>query len=358
MVGQELLDLFIIGKEMQWRYKLDRYEQSAIQELIKIYENAKIDIRRQIQAAPDYVRQEAIMQHIEEMLTGLRTQAGMAITEMATLAATQALFEYQDLLSVGGRVTNFNFVSLTKEQVAAFVEEPVGGQLLTEWLQDSFDSRVLDHIREEVGTGLAKGSGFREIVERIFDQSMNMSRDDAISIARTYVQSVNSRAQEQVYRANSDIVKKVKWCASFENSKKSKGLGTCLRCAALDGQEWPIKAENKPPMPLHIRCRCTWLPVTVTYRELGLDIDELEDAARPYTIRKLKAIDEGGTRKIEAVGQHQGDWASWLETRSKKFQLDALGPGRYELWQSGKVSLHDMVDRKTGRLLTLKELLR
>src|SRR5574343_588066 len=115
---------------MEWRYKLDQYEAAAIKELIRVYENAKIDIRRQIQTAPDYVRQEALMQHLEEMLTGLRSASGMAIAEMATLAATQALFEYQDLLSVEGRVSGFNFASLTKAQIGAWVEEPVGGRLL------------------------------------------------------------------------------------------------------------------------------------------------------------------------------------------------------------------------------------
>lgn len=358
MAGQELLDLFYLGKEMEWRYKLDNYEAAAIKELIRVYENAKIDIRLQIQAAPDYVRQEAMMQHLEEMLTGLRSASGMAIAEMATLAATQALFEYQDLLSVEGRVSGFNFVSLTKEQVGAWVEEPVGGRLLEEWLQDSFDTRILDNIKSEIGTGMAKGSGFKDIIERLMDHGINMSRDDAITVARTYVQSVNSKAQEAVYEANDDIVKKVRWCATFENSKKSKGLGTCLSCAALDGQEWAVKDKNRPPMPLHCKCRCTFLPISVSYRELGLDIDELEDAARPYTIREPKAIDEGGKRAILEVGQHQGDWGTWLKTRNDKFQRDALGPGRYDLWKSGKVKLEDMVNSKTGRLLTLKELLR
>src|SRR5574343_1008713 len=357
MTGQDYLDLFFIGKEVEWRYKLDRYEDSAIKELIKVYENAKVDILRAVRSGNyDDARAETLLRDVENMLTGLRIQSGMAIAEVATLAGKQALFEYQDLLSVEGRIANFNFTSLTSEQIAAGVEEPVGGQLLNEWLTNSFDTRIMDNIKSEIGTGLAKGSGFKDIFWRLMDNGVNMSRDDAITIARTYVQSVNTRAQETVYEANKDIVKKLRWTATFENSNKDKGTGTCLTCAALDGQEWATNDKKRPPMPKHPRCRCTWVPVTVSYRELGLDIDELRRAARPYTIREDLAIDEGGTRAIQEVGQHQGSWESWMKSRSADFQKDALGPGRYQLWKDGKISLHDMVDHETGRLLRLDEL--
>jgi hypothetical protein len=98
-----------------------------------------------------------------------------------------------------------------------------------------------------------------------------------------------------------------------------------------------------------------WLPELATWRELGLNMNEMEDVYRPYTMRPDKNIDTGGTRTIEEVGFHQGNYASFFDKQSRQFQLNAVGPGRLELLESGKVEFGDLVTR-TGKLRTLKEL--
>lgn len=128
-----------------------------------------------------------------------------------------------------------------------------------------------------------------------------------------------------------------------------------MRCSALDGKTWRVDDENRPDCPLHPRCRCMLAPVTISWRDLGIPIDELKDAARPYTIRPDKNIGAGGRREILEYGQHQGDYASWFEKQDEAFKLNVVGPGRLALLKGGKVQFSDFVDR-AGNLRTLEEL--
>jgi hypothetical protein len=124
-------------------------------------------------------------------------------------------------------------------------------------------------------------------------------------------------------------------------------------CAARDGKEYPL--NGGPSIPAHPRCRCCAVPLTKSWRELGIDKDEIEDAVRPYTIRPDQNIDAGGMRTIIESGRHQGDYASWWAKQSPDFRRNAVGPGRFELLESGKIRFEDLVDAQ-GRQRTLKEL--
>jgi hypothetical protein len=106
---------------------------------------------------------------------------------------------------------------------------------------------------------------------------------------------------------------------------------------------------------LSSNCRCVPIPELVSYRELGVDVDELEEVARPWTERPDIPIGEGG-RDILTWGTHKGEYASWFESRGAKFQKNVVGPKRYELIKSGKVKFKDLVDPNTGRLYRLDEL--
>ena len=106
---------------------------------------------------------------------------------------------------------------------------------------------------------------------------------------------------------------------------------------------------------LSSNCRCVKIPVTVTFRELGIDMDEFEEVARPWTTRPDIPIGEGG-RNILTWGSHKGEYASWFESRGEQFQKNVVGPERLALIKSGKVKFKDLVDPETGRLYRIDEL--
>ena len=93
----------------------------------------------------------------------------------------------------------------------------------------------------------------------------------------------------------------------------------------------------------------------VSYRELGLDVDELEEVARPWTERPDIPVGEGG-RNVITWGKHKGSYSSWFDSRGEQFQRNVVGPKRLELIKAGKVKFGDLVDPQTGRLIPWKEL--
>jgi len=77
---------------------------------------------------------------------------------------------------------------------------------------------------------------------------------------------------------------------------------TCLKCLNLDG------SENSVKLPIHEGCRCVMIPISKSWKELGVDIDEVEEGTRSsaigqvpgsgglykaYLIERAKAIEKG-----------------------------------------------------------------
>jgi hypothetical protein len=361
MTPQETLDLIQLGRLVSHRYALDEYETQAVKPLLKAVQQAQGEIMARIQAKgaglPEWSEERslALLDELSDLTLALRQKLTGDLSELTSQAGAQSYLVHNDIASFGGRVLDFNNVALTAGQIRQLLTDtPVGGKLLSQWVDSSFDWRLTDQIKQEITAGMLQGEGYPGLVRRL-GQGFDMVKQDAITLTRTYVQSVNVGAQEAVYRANKDVVKGWKWCAALEPGFSKTGRGTCVRCACLDGQVFQENEAHRPEIPLHPRCRCMWLPELVTWRELGINMNELEEVYRPYTMRPDKNIGVGGTRTIEEVGFHQGSYSSWFDKQSRQFQLNAVGPGRLELLESGKVKFDDLVDR-SGRLLTLKEL--
>ena len=85
-------------------------------------------------------------------------------------------------------------------------------------------------------------------------------------------------------------------------------------------------------------------PRTVSYRDLGLDLDELKQSARPYTTKDGK--------RILHAGQFDGNFEDFYNSRGMVYQKELVGANRYRLMQEGKLKFADLVDdRGNVRLL-------
>jgi hypothetical protein len=355
---QELQELYLLARNVQWRYRLDQYEDASLKGILATLDKAAKEVKagldRYMVSQFQDERGAAMLAEFDSLTLTVRQQMTSNIAEAAAYAGEYATAEHVDILSFGGLVAPFNNVALSAAQFRQFfAETPLGGSLLSGWVDKAFDSTVKAGMMEELQAGVLQGEGYAKLTRRLLSD-FELTKREAITLTRTYVQTANVQAQEAVYATNADIVPRVKWCATLENIYSSTGRGTCLRCAALDGREWERDAK-RPNAPLHPRCRCVILPVTKSFKELGFDLPELEDAARPYTKRPDKNIDAGGKRTIEEVGQHQGDYKSWFEAQSDAFKRDAVGPNRLELLKAGKVQFGDLVD-DAGRTRTLDDL--
>jgi len=212
------------------------------------------------------------------------------------------------------------------------------------WKKQSEDLQF--KFAAQVRQGVSQGETLMDIVRRVAGSKrlgtagiMEVARRNAFSLVHTSVMQVAADARLATYRANSDIVKGVRHLSVLDGH-------TSLVCVARSGAEWDLNGnpiKGKFPFqspPLHFNCRSVLTPITLTYRELGIDRPELPVGTR--------ASDEGQVRADITM-------AEWLKSKPKAYVDDLLGKGRSDLFLSGKITLPQLLDQ-SGRPLTLKEL--
>ena len=222
---------------------------------------------------------------------------------------------------------------------------------MKELIDAVFVGGVGGNIVAAIDSGMREGHGYEKIVKNLLKETLPdgqvMARRDAITLSRSYIQQASVNAQLATYWANREVIKGVKWTAILDNR-------VCMKCAALDGTVYKWE-DKKPGLIAHPRCRCLWLPDVKSYRELGLDIDDLETAARPYVVREDGNVDTGG-RKILYACASKEDFGGWWKTLPYKEQIKSVGVERTKLLNDGKINWDDLIDKSAGRIFTLHEL--
>ena len=357
----ELLQVILQARSVEYAYRLELWSDEPLKILLTSLRQAQNEILTYLDSAGagltewNEARSLALLDNFQDLTLGVRSALGQSITEIVSLVGANALLIHSDILSFGNRVELFNNVSMTAAQLKSFIiDTKLGGKVMQEWVDSVYSFNIQEQIKQELFTGALKGESYPELVDRI-RQGFGIAEKDAIDLARGYIQSANVGAQEIVANENKDIVEGLKWVATLETSFKKSGRGTCIVCASLDGSVYKLN-EPHPEIPKHFRCRCVWAYVTIPWRKLGIDIPEMEQVFRPYTIRPEINIGTGRKGKILDHGFHQGSYSSWLAEQSDRFQKNVLGPRRFELYDAKLLGLKDFVNQKTGKLINIKNL--
>tara|TARA_R100001143_G_scaffold62940_1_gene67667 strand:+ start:2386 stop:3240 length:855 start_codon:yes stop_codon:yes gene_type:complete len=214
---------------------------------------------------------------------------------------------------------------------------PFEGRILRQWFRDTGDV-FLNEAMRHINIGLVEGESVDQMIERIIGRrgfSGVMDRkfvSHVESIVRTGVIHTSAQARQLVAEENDDVIKGVQWVATLDDR-------TCPICGSLDGQVFDIKEGPRPPA--HIRCRCTIVYITKSFRELGLDRDEL-----PLSTRA----------SMDGQVPQSLTYPKWLKQQSARVQDEALGPTRGRLFRQGKVTIDRFVDDQR-QVISVKELL-
>lgn len=162
-------------------------------------------------------------------------------------------------------------------------------------------------MRSALIRGVAVGDHPERAAARMLDRAKGGFEGGlwrARNIARTEMLD-SHRAAANLWRTdNADIMAGWTWVAELSNR-------TCPACLGMHGTRHPAGE----PGPLgHPSCRCTSVPITKTWRELGFDIDEPEPiptetgeewlAAQPVDVQK-QILGSKGWKAWQA-----GDWPS------------------------------------------------
>jgi SPP1 gp7 family putative phage head morphogenesis protein len=287
----------------------------------------------------------ATTKRIKEMLADLRV-INSAVYKKVANALTDELVEFALVEA------DFQASTLTKAlpiEIAATVPapallrslvttSPMEGHLLTHWT-DGMEAGRMARIEGEIRKGMVAGEGTDAIVRRIKgtkangyrDGILDISRRSAQSVVRTATAHVSNVAAQSTWAANSNVVRGWQFLATFDSR-------TTITCAALSGQVFPVGEGPMPPR--HIGCRSHSLPVTKSYREMGLHLDDVPPGDRASIDGKV-----AGDLRFDA----------WLTKKGAATQDDILGPVRAQMFRDGKLKLSDLI-RDDGSVLTLEQL--
>ncbi|RRN80390.1 phage head morphogenesis protein [Pseudoxanthomonas sp. SGD-10] len=217
-----------------------------------------------------------------------------------------------------------------------------GGLLLEPFLRgwaEADIARVLGVVRRGYFEGRTTEQVVRDVIgtkaARYQDGIVAVSRRTARTVAHTALQHTASVARMDWFKGNEDIITGYRWVSTLDGR-------TTETCRALDGRVF--KVGEGPLPPLHPNCRSTIVPVTKTWRELGIDAPEM-----PV-----------GTR-ASMNGQVPADltYYQWLKLQPPGFVEDVLGPTKAALFLRGGLTPEEFARLQLNRTfqpLTLEEL--
>lgn len=325
---------------------LQGYSNNVVKKMIALLNSADADLVEQLKVAMDKLpasqfnadRLTKLLAGVREVNTNIYTQITDGLsTELRDLTEYELGYQKQLLASTlpQAAIATIN----VNEVYAAAMAKPFSGKLLKEFLS-GMESKRIDSVRDAVRMGYIESQTVGEIVKRIrgtkalnyADGLLQVSRRDAEAIVTTAINHTGNFAREALYDKNSDIIKAVRYTATLD-------MRTTQLCASRDGLEFKL-GKPKPAIPAHIRCRSLYVPVLKSWRELGINADEIPDSTRA-------SLDGQVPAKLT--------YGEWLFKQSPERQNRVLGIDKAELFRSGKLSFDKFVS-PLGHSYTLAEL--
>lgn len=287
---------------------------------------------------------------------GITEQHRALLTDMGT-------YELRAVAQVVNRQVGVSLMSVgvPEDVITSMLKDNTifGAPLDSYWEQQSVTVR--NKFATEMRAGIFAGETNDQLIQRVRgtragnfkDGMMRSARHGAEAVVRTAAQSVLNDARMELYRANADVIDGVQALTVLDDRTTDICIARSGFAWDLDGNPFPgtDTDEDFPgPPPWHPNCRTTLIPIVKSIGDLAKDTTL--DAKVEREIEKIPTATQASMD-----GAVSGDltYEQWLETKSETFQKEVLGPGRYELWSEGKISLRDLIDQR-GNPLTLTQL--
>jgi hypothetical protein len=285
--------------------------REAVTELVKAAEDGKWPTRSQINRAK---AARLALAHSATALDGLGTLAGVTITgPLAVLvreadAWQQAIVRTQ--LPAGYRMRWTAMPDRTLDAIVRRTTEQV--ESVTRVL--SRDVQAV--MKQELVRGIAVGSNPRVAARKMFvrtRQAFDGGLWRAENLARTEMLDAHRAGSLSSRQANGDVVLGWQWLCSLS-------ARTCPSCLAQHGSRHP--ADEPGPLD-HQQGRCTALPLSRSWLDLGIDAPE----PPPVPVQ---------------------DSREWFDLQSADVRRQIMGPKRLALLDSGGLQWSELSRRKTN----------
>ena len=212
---------------------------------------------------------------------------------------------------------NIDLLRVDPEQLRAIGDRSLQQITVRHW---ELNARATESMKHHLTVGTALGHNPRDVTARNMVDAVQGDFEGGLAraqvIARTEQLDAYRAAGKASDDAMADILDHWVWHAEL-------GARTCASCLAMHGTEHPLEEEG--PIDHH-QGRCTRLPVTKTWEQLGF---------------------KGITEPDPHLTPKAGDGERWLESQSETTQKRILGPKRYDAWKDGRYPSSDWTVRKT-----------
>lgn len=320
---------------------LMHHENDVVRKIIALLNSVDTDLAAQIeQAMQDLPVNQFNADRLDSLLLSVRALNRDVYNSINSTLAQDLSFlvhyegNYQatlfDAVIPADIVAKVSIARVDLVQVyAAAMARPFQGRLLKEWMAGLEETRA-KRVRDAIRIGYVQNQTTSEIMKRIrgtkalkyADGLLDIDRRSVETITRTALSHTASFAREKVYKANSDLIKAVQWVSTLDGR-------TSELCRVRDGLKY-TNETHKPighkvpwlegPGKLHFNCRSSSIIITKSYRELGLNIDEITPSTR-----------------ASMDGQVPADmtYNEWLKKQDAPRQNKILGVTRAQMLRDG-----------------------
>lgn len=232
---------------------------------------------------------------------------------------------------------------------AAAMAQPFQGRILKDWWKDQ-SAGIQKQFESAVRLGFLEGETLPQIGKRLKGVG-DISKRQVDTVIRTAINHVSQVARDKTVQENKNLFSHEEWVSTLDGR-------TSAICRSRDGETYEIGKGPRPPA--HFNCRSLRVPVTKSWKQLGLSElypdDRLNE--RPYVAdtRKLKDIPKSDRDKL--IGQTTAKtYNEWLRAQPRYFVEDVLGKTKAKLYLDGGLSLDRFVSPQ-GKEFDLAQLRR
>ena len=353
LTANEILQNEAIAKAVDF----SAYNNGVVRRILALLNRVDADLFAQISAALEQLPAESFtVERLESLLYSVRATNKAAYdavskeltAELRDLVTYEAGYQQQLFASV--LPVQVNVASVVVEQVySAAMARPFQGLLLKDALAGLEAGRAAK-IRDALRMGYVEGQTISQMVTRLRgtrargyeDGLLEISRRDAAAVVRTATSHVAGFTRDRFYESNASLIKAVVWCSTID-ARTTKSF-----CIPRDGKQYhpvthaPI-GHSMPwgagPGRIHWCCRASSTVALKSWRELGIDMDELPASTRA---------------SLDGQIPESTTYLQWLNKQSAARQDDIMGPVRGALMRSG-AKAESFYDNK-GRFLALDKL--
>lgn len=336
--SDKLQDLAIVRQIL-----LERVAAGEASKLERLLDDIAEEIQKKLSSEKPLTSYQS--RRLDKIIEQLKELVKIPSPDVTELARLEAKWAASSIAAVSVSAALPTEAVLKGIAEAALVE----GATIGEWFK-KLESTVAFEIQRNIKIGVSLGETNEQIAKRIIGAAgdkgpeiMPRAKRDALAIVRTSVQVISNEARMKTYEENKDLIKALQWVSVLDSR-------TSDICMARSGLTWsfpdlkPIGHKipylNGPPA--HWACRSTVIPILKSWRDLGVDMDEMPESTR--------ASMDGQVAVSTTFEQ-------FLKGKPDSVADEMLGKGRAQLWREGKITLSQLLNAK-GRPITLAELRR